>query len=504
MSIFERIANIFSGTKPSKRQLFLDAFNENYHRLLARYDAAETTRTNAKYWSRTDALSANAAASPKIRKILRERSRYEIANNSYASGLLLTLTNDMIGTGPKLQLLHPDPQISRYVEDSFYAWSCEVGLVDMLTMLKMSYERDGESFAIMSTNRRVEHAVKLDFKVIEADQCTTPYLSPFEENEIDGIEFDHFDDPVSYNFLKYHPGDVGYNLANAFGEYEKYPARQVLHYFKPLRPGQLRGLPPGLSTLELFAQLRRATLAVMRAFEIAAMVAGVIETSLPNLEFDEVDTGELTNLTPGALITLPAGYKMSQLKAEQPVTTYKMFKDEILCEIGRCRNVPYNVIACRSDGYNYASGRLDFQIYSRTIRIEQFRMGVSIVNRIFNEWAKEAMEVDPDLWGVDLRNTRRQWYWDGSEHVDPVKEAQAQEIKLRNNLTTLALEWSKSPTGNDWERMIEQRAKEVERLKELGIASETPQEMPILKEEPETEGDENGEERESGGGGVEF
>jgi len=48
-----------------------------------------------------------------VRRVLRNRARppnYEVANNSYAKGMggVLTLANDTIGTGPRLQMLTED------------------------------------------------------------------------------------------------------------------------------------------------------------------------------------------------------------------------------------------------------------------------------------------------------------------------------------------------------------------------------------------------------------
>ncbi len=48
---------------------------------------------------------AGLAGSVNVRRILRNRARYEVANNSYARGIVLTLANDVIGTGPRLQML---------------------------------------------------------------------------------------------------------------------------------------------------------------------------------------------------------------------------------------------------------------------------------------------------------------------------------------------------------------------------------------------------------------
>ena len=52
------------------------------HAVRARYDAAITTADNVRHWANADGLSADAAASPDVRQTLRNRSRYEAANNS--------------------------------------------------------------------------------------------------------------------------------------------------------------------------------------------------------------------------------------------------------------------------------------------------------------------------------------------------------------------------------------------------------------------------------------
>jgi hypothetical protein len=40
-----------------------------------------------------DALSADASMTPEIRRTLRNRARYEVANNSYAKGMALTIAS---------------------------------------------------------------------------------------------------------------------------------------------------------------------------------------------------------------------------------------------------------------------------------------------------------------------------------------------------------------------------------------------------------------------------
>ena len=59
------------------------------------------------------------------------------------------------------------------------------------------------------------------------------------------------------------------------------------------------------------------------------------------------------------------------------------------------------------------------------------------------------------------------WFWDGHEHVDPSKEATAQEKRLKNRTTTLAAEYAKQ--GKDWETELRQIAKERDLMEELNI-----------------------------------
>jgi capsid protein len=172
----------------------------------------------------------------------------------------------------------------------------------------------------------------------------------------------------------------------------------------------------------------------------------------------------------GMLMTMPGGWKMSQLEASQPTTTYAEFKKEILNEIARCLNMPFNVAAGNSSGYNYASGRLDHQTYFKAIRVEQQQIAAVVLDRILAAWLDEAVLVEGFL-PASLRTLdadfSHQWMFDGHEHVDPAKEANAQATRLANHTTTLATEYARQ--GRDWEAELRQRAKERQLMTELGL-----------------------------------
>jgi lambda family phage portal protein len=456
------------------------------HRFLrARYDAAVTNDDNRRHWANADGLSANAANSPEVRRTLRNRARYEVANNSYAKGICLTLANDVIGTGPRLQMLTPDAEGNRVVEHEFAKWSQAVGLAERLRTMRLARASDGEAFAILTNNDRLPTAVKLDLRLVEAEQVCTPDLLTKDIgdlNAVDGIVFDELGNPVQYHVLRYHPGDIRALFSRG---YDEIAASAVIHYFRCDRPGQARGIPDITPALPLFAQLWRFTLAVLAAAETAADFAGILYTDAPaNGEADAAEPFEPIELEKRALLTMPGGWKMAQMHAEQPATGYGEFKKEILNEIARCLNMPYNVAAGNSSGYNYASGRLDHQTYFKSIRVEQAHIGSVVLDRILAAWLDEAVLVE-GLLPASLRTLdadfSHQWFWDGHEHVDPAKEANAQATRLASHTTTLANEYAKQ--GRDWEAELRQRAKEVSLIRELGLA--TSEALPTTEETDE-------------------
>jgi lambda family phage portal protein len=437
-----------------------------------KYDAAQTTPDNRKHWANADHLSANAALGADVRRILRSRARYEVANNSYAKGIVLTLANYVVGTGPRLQMLTDDPQANRVIEKEFARWAKAVGLAHKLRTMRIAQCESGEVFALLATNPRVDAPVQLDVRLIEADQVATPWPVPRGDlKAVDGIVFDEFGNSVAYYVLRQHPGD---NTAPRSGgiEFDVMPDESVIHLFRADRPGQSRGIPEIAPALPLFAQLRRYTLAVIAAAESAANIAVLMKTNAPaGGEAAEVEPMTEMEFAPNMAVFTPEGWEPSQIKAEQPATTYDMFKREILNEIARCLNMPFNIAAGNSSGYNYASGRLDHQAFFKAIRIDQAYLADVVLDRILKAWIDEAVLIEgylPQSVRTLDAEFPHQWFWDGFEHVDPAKEASAQATRLQSNTTTLAAEFAKA--GLDWENEIRQRAREVALMRELGLS----------------------------------
>lgn len=444
----------------------------------AKYDAAQTTDDNKKHWANADALSAREANSLDVRKKLRERARYEVANNSYAKGVVLTLANNLIGTGPTLLVKTESPAFNRQVQQAFAAWARAIRLPDQLRTMTLAKKVDGEAFAIQTNNPLLPVSVQLSMRLVECDQVTTP-AGNWKPGQVDGIEFDEWGNPAAYSVLKYHPGD----MLGGYQQPQIIPARKVAHWFRKDRPGQVRGIPEITPALPLFSQLRRFTLATLTAAETAAMFALVLSTSAPANTDDDVDADaapapyDRFPLERGTGMVAPDGYTPSQLKAEHPTTTYEVFVRALLREIFRCLMVPTNIGLGDSSAYNFSSARLDHLIYREAVGVERDDCEREVLEPLFSEWLSEATRIRgllPDGTAPLPENLPHEWRWPGWAYMDPQVEAQADTERLANGTATLAEICAER--GGDWQEKIRQRvtekAFEQQVMQELGVKPE--------------------------------
>lgn len=419
----------------------------------ARYDAAQTNHENSNHWANADDLSASAALDPATRTILRKRSRYEVANNTYAKGMLRTLADYVVGTGPRLQVLTSNRGFNRAVEQAFADWARRTQFARKLWLMRFAQAQDGEAFAQWFTNRGLGGQVRLDLNLIESDRVTDPALST---SHSDGIVYDDYGNPIAYRILKRHPGETG---SYAPLDFDTVRAGWIAHLYRCERPGQLRGVPEITPALPLFALLRRFTLATVAAAETAASLAGVIKTQNSPEDPDDLVAMDEVEIPYRYLMTLPGGYEIQQLKAEHPAQTYEGFKRALLCEIARCLSMPFNIAAADSSTYNFASGKLDHSTFFKAVGIDQAHLEDAVAAPTLALWYREARTY-PDYLpdapeGMDPAAIPHTWNWDGQELLDP-REASAKAEGLRCGFETYPAIFGKR--GLDFEQEHEAQA----------------------------------------------
>lgn len=406
--------------------------------LRASYDASKTTNDNKNHWANADGLSPNASVDPFTRRILRNRSRYEIKNNSYLCGMIRTKANYVVGRGPRLQLLGKEDKAGqKQIERDWKAWCRATKFCQKLRTLVVAKYSDGEAIGIKTTNRQLLTSlpVSLDLRLYEADQIADPWWlidNLDDERRVDGLKIDANGTTTHYHVLHYHPGSnvAGYGARGTEGVWV--PSRQVVHLYREDRPGQRRGVPWITPSLPLFSIMRRYTLAVTHNAEWVAELNAVMKSngSMSRQEAAEVDMLLEIPWARNMLLTLPDGWEVQQLKAEQPTTTFSEFYKTILNEACRCLEIPFNVAAANSSDYNYASGRLDHQLFYKSIEIERSELEDVCVENLFEDWLREYLSQKSGISAasIDVSRYPHLWGWDDLPHVDPQKAAAADKI----------------------------------------------------------------------------
>jgi capsid protein len=470
--LFNWLRSLFTAS-PAQPATVSDREND---RLMARYDNAQNTSENQRLWALADPLSAKSANSLNVRRPLRNRSRYEYANNSYLAGSVNTKVNDLIGTGPTLKVTTPDEAFNRKVEAAFASWAKAVGFTEKLRTAAKAKIVDGEGFLFLTTYRDLNHSVKLFPLDVECDQVTSPLTGLDQRGWVDGLTLDELGQPVAYNLLQSHPGDFFFQSLNPLA-YKQVLKRWVIHWFRKDRPGQVRGVPETTSTLDLWGEMRRFRKAVVTAAETAAAIASVLETEAPaEPDEEELDAQGQPNpfksfvLERGTTTITPWGARLKQLKAEQPTTTFDGFREAMLGESSRGIGVPLNVVLGTSQKFNFSSAKLDHMGYHAGLRIERSDCEDVALEPTLHAFLDEGVMVPgllPD--GIDVENLPHEWHWPPFADLDPMTDAEADTERLTVNKTKTYRQHF-AEQGKDWEEEFAQLAKEKSLLDKLGLS----------------------------------
>jgi lambda family phage portal protein len=448
----------------------------------ATYDNAQQGGDNARHWVHADALSSRRANTPGVRATLRQRARYEVANNSYAQGIVRTMANNLVGKGPRLRLKTTNDAVNHAVESRWQEWARPVRLADKLRTAKQAKTVDGEGIGILVNNPMLRCSVKLDVMLIEADQMTDLFTDPLDPLAVDGIRFDEWGNPTEYRFLPHHPGDW---VAPAIAVKRVHP-RNVLHWFKRDRPGQLRGVSELTPALNLFGQLRRFTTATLTAAETAASFAAVLQTDGPAMASD-TDDFDAFDIEHGLQVKLPAGWEMKQFEPKHPAANYEMFLFCLIREICRCLSLPLNIALGDSSKYNFSSARLDHLIYRQAVAVEREDCECECLEPTFEQWLSEATLIPgylPANLPADAASLPHCWEWPAWEPIDALGEAQADTERLTSG--TASLPEVAAEQGRDWRELVREQVRvEVYReqlRRELGAPAPAPAAAPAQAE----------------------
>ena len=440
----------------------------------ARFDNARHTPDTDSLFRNVDSLAMTAALSPTVRRTVRDRARYVVFNCPYAWGMLDTHASYVVGAWVSASFPRggvPEDVRDRLVR-AFDAWALKVGLWEKLRTMVRAKTTDGEAFATFYTDPTIvdrTNRVTLNLATIECDRVESWTEAITRENETDGIRFDAYGHPTEYRILKYHPGDYRAikNIARRAGEWVK--ASNVIHYFDTLRPEQVRGVSDFVAALDIPAEQKSYRSSVTQTAVNAASVSGVLSTDNVPECFDEeeasigkcameVKPNTVFQMQRGAFVTLPEGWHMSQLQAQQPTSLYNDFVRALIAELARCISMPVNIAMCDSSQHNFASAKIDHTVYGDKINSIRSTLATKVLDRIFFKWLEEyAVQQRLDE-NTLLALSGVEWLFMARGNADVMKDASADNTRLGN--ASLSYETLYAKDGKDWKREVRQAVDE--------------------------------------------
>jgi lambda family phage portal protein len=372
----------------------------------------------------------------------------------------------------------------------------ELNFNGMTQLVFRSALENGEAIALPLWIARPDSQFKTCLQLVESDRLRNPWGTQnfwglgATPNLIAGIEKDDYGRPVAYWIQKaplYLNGWMLQMPVNAY-DFERIPAetswgrKQVLHMHVKERIGQTRGRPILTPVIEQFRMLDSYERTELQSAIVNALIAGTIETPLDPQTLTDLVGGDpnkyiqakneyRVQLEGGTFIPLYPGDKMQPFLPARPAAQFSAFVESVSRQIGVALGLPYELLIKDFSKTNYSSARAALLEAWRFFSVRRAWLAASWAGPVYRLWLEEAVNaglVDaPNFYENQAYYCRSKWIGMGKGWVDPVKEAEAAQLRMQSMLSTLEKECAEQ--GEDWNEVIEQRALENARLEELGL-----------------------------------
>jgi lambda family phage portal protein len=165
------------------------------------------------------------------------------------------------------------------------------------------------------------------------------------------------------------------------------------------------------------------------------------------------------------------GESITSFNPQRPSATFEPFVEKMLRAISAALGLPYELVAKDFSKTNYSSARAALLEARRYFKVRQEWLARKLCQPVWEMVLEEAY-LRGELGAISFYENKQYWVnasWitPGWEWVDPLKEAQAAEVGIRNGIITYSDLYSAQ--GKDWEECFEQRKREQEKIKELGL-----------------------------------
>jgi len=422
---------------------------------------------------------------------LRSRARELTRNNSHADGAVETFVANLIGNGitPRWRRLKDQPELKEEIQELWNDWAVEADAAEtcdfygLQSLVTHELIEAGEVL-IRFRPRRPEDglAVPLQLQVIEADHLDEHYnsVAPNGNDIRMGIEFNAIGQRTAYWLHRDHPGEM---FLTARGGRVRVPASEIIHVFKPVRAGQIRGRSWFSSIILELREIDQCVDAELVRRKTTAMFGGFIiqpPSDYGNAGFPPVGTktGEtvggqpLVALEPGQFPVLKNGMDVRFSQPHDVSGSYIDWMKQQLRDVAQGIGVTYEQLTGDLTDVNYSSIRAGLLEFRRRCRMLQLQViAHQFCRRVVNYWLDTAV-ASGELRIPDYRKNRRKyksvtWRPDGWDWVDPVKDRLGEQMDVRNGFKSRSQVIAER--GGDPEAVDSEVAEDNARADRLGL-----------------------------------
>ena len=427
---------------------------------------------------------------------LRAKSRDLVRRNAWANSALESYVANAIGTGIKPQSMVQDATTREAIQSLWRDWCVDAdaaGLTDFygLQALACRAMLEGGEAIVRLRYRRPEDGltVGLQLQVLEPEHLpvTLNTVAPNGNVIRAGIEFDALGRRVAYHLYRSHPEDgmLAPMSGNGGLATVRVDAAEVIHLFRPLRPGQIRGEPWLARALVKLNELDQYDDAELVRKKTAAMFAGFVtrlspEDNLLGEGSANADGVALAGLEPGTMQILEPGEDIKFSSPADVGGSYAEFLRMQFRAVAAAMGITYEQLTGDLTQVNYSSIRAGLLEFRR--RCEALQHGVivhQLCRPIWQAFIEQAvLEGALSLPGYARggQTKRREylavkWIPQGWQWVDPQKEFNAMLTAMRAGL--LSRSEAISSFGYDAEDIDREIAADNARADALGLVFES-------------------------------
>ena len=423
---------------------------------------------------------------------LRGKSRDLVRRNAWAQAGIEAFVANAVGTGIKPQSLSGDERFKAEVQALWRDWVEEAdaaGQTDFYGLQSLACRAmlEGGECLIRLRSRRLEDglSVPLQLQLLEPEHLPISLNADLPSGNVvrSGIEFDNMGRRVAYHLYRSHPEDGRLAPMSGQGGIDtvRIDAKEIIHLFRVLRPGQVRGEPWLSRALVKLNELDQYDDAELVRKKTAAMFAGFVTRQNPEDNLMGEGTADsqgisLAGLEPGTLQILEPG---EDIKFSDPANvggSYSEFLRTQFRAVAAAIGITYEQLTGDLSGVNYSSIRAGMLEFRR--RCEMVQHGVLVhqmCRPVWAAWMKQAVLASALTAPGFVRggpDRRRQylavkWIPQGWQWVDPEKEFKAMLLAIRAGL--ISRSEAISAFGYDAEDVDREIAADNQRADDLGL-----------------------------------